>query len=469
MNFIFETLGSSNFLVYELQQDDQLDTMSLGMLTNNSIPGLAKAVFTQMDDKKYIKYDITSKLTAATVFSSPMSKKRLLTILGSMVSGLLRAEDYMLDTSAILLDSEHIFIDGGTGEAQLICLPVLQETKQPELGAFFKEVVFNWTKFEQTDDFGFMAALLNYFNSVPALSLVDFKALVDKLANGREEQPRSVPVDRKDYTADMNETVPPRSESVAPARPVPPTPPRNEKPSRREKPPVSNLQFGNNGPKYDTPNKPAPAPAPAQDEKKMTMWYLLNHFSKENLELYKAQKDAPSASGPAKAEKKKGNDASGGRGFSIPGDPPPQFETPADADMPEPIVPEVPRKPEAPKVREVVRFDGADEGSDQTVINAEVGPCLVRTKTGEVIELNKALFRIGRERRSVDYAITGNPSISKKHVEVRFQAGAFHVRDEDSLNHTFVNGKRIAKNTWVPIKTGDILKLSNEEFECKLN
>lgn len=468
MNFTFETLGSSNFLVYELQQEDQLDTMSLGMLTNNNIPGLVKAVFTQMDDKKYIKYDVTSRLTAATVFSSPMSKKRLLTILGSMISALLKAEDYMLDTSSILLDSEHIFIDGGTGEAQLICLPVMRETSQPELGVFFKEVVFNWTKFEQTDDFGFMAALLNYFNSVPALSLVDFKALVDKLASGREERPAADPVDQaNNYTADMNETVPPpRSEPVVPASPVSTTPPRVEIPPRKEERSASNLKFGPNGPRYETAGKSAPA----QDEKKMSMWYLLQHFSKENLELYKAQKDAPGAPGPAKEEKKKkkGNDASGGPGFSIPGASP-RFEIPADPGKPAPVVPEAPRKPEAPQAREMVRFGGADEGSDQTVINAEVGPCLVRTKTGEVIELNKALFRIGRERRSVDYAITGNPSISKKHVEVRFQAGVFHVRDEDSLNHTFVNGKRIAKNTWVSIKTGDILKLSNEEFECKLN
>ena len=85
------------------------------------------------------------------------------------------------------------------------------------------------------------------------------------------------------------------------------------------------------------------------------------------------------------------------------------------------------------------------------------------------IELNKTPFRIDRERRSVDYAITGNPTISKKHIEVRFEKGEFQVYDEDSLNHTYINGKRIPKKTWSRIRTGDILRLNNEEFECKLN
>lgn len=495
MNFTFETLGSSNFLVYELRPDDQLDTMSLGMLTNNSIHGLAEAVFTQMDDQKFIKYNITSKLTAATVFSSPMSKKRLLTILGSIVDGLLKAEDYMLDQGSILLDAERIFIDGATGEAVLICLPVLQDTKQPELGAFFKEVVFNWTKFEQAGDFGFMAELLNYFNSVPVLSLMDFKVLVDRLANTRDSQPRSYDNyrGRAEQTVDNN-TLPssgsgqdPRSSHRPPVDNGRASGGRKAAQVRHDQAPISpapeekkeenKLQFGKKGPNYGTN-------APAEDEKKMSMWYLLNHFSKENLELYKAQKDAPKDAGsdpePVKKARKKDEPVSGGRGFSIPGDPPPEFDVPGEKEKPaaaeKPAAPVLPpmTPPQTPPEREVVRFGGGDDSDltvvgDLTVINPTVGPCLVRSETGEVIELNKPHFRIGRERRSVDYVITGNPSISKKHVEVRFQAGQFQVCDEESTNHTFVNGKRIPKKTWVSIKTGDILKLSNEEFECKLN
>ncbi|MBR5293163.1 MAG: FHA domain-containing protein [Oscillospiraceae bacterium] len=483
MNFTIENQGSSNILVYELLEDEQLDTMSLGMLSNNSIPGLLDAVYQQMDKSRYIKYNITSKISAETVFSSPMSKKRLLAILNSMVKGFLNAEDYMLDASTILLDSKYIFIDGATGEASMICLPILREGKQPDLRAFFKEMVFEWTKFEQSDDFSFMASLLNYFNSVPVLSLVDFKALLEKLANEKA----SAPVRGTERANDRDTVYPekpkysekPRGEEK---KHTPPAQPGGKGPNTGDRPGGKNGlegKFGTGGPYR---GKTEEKPAEKADDKGMSVWYLLQHFSKENLETFKSQKEAGKEAKPApapeKKPKKKAQDPGAGRGFSIPGDPPPEFEAsvreePAAPEkqwkQPEPPVTREPEKKLVEK-RDKVHFGGdPDEGSDLTVMGEEVGPNLVRVSTGEVIELNKTPFRIGRERRSVDYAITGNPTISKKHIEVRFEKGEFQVYDEDSLNHTYINGKRIPKKTWSRIRTGDILRLNNEEFECKLN
>ena len=58
MKLTFENLGTNTYLVYEISETDELDSMSLGMLTNNSIPGFAPASFTQMDMAKYIKYNV---------------------------------------------------------------------------------------------------------------------------------------------------------------------------------------------------------------------------------------------------------------------------------------------------------------------------------------------------------------------------------------------------------------------------
>ena len=287
MNFTIENQGSSNILVYELLEDEQLDTMSLGMLSNNSIPGLLDAVYQQMDKSRYIKYNITSKISAETVFSSPMSKKRLLAILSSMVKGFLNAEDYMLDASTILLDSKYIFIDGATGEASMICLPILREGKQPDLRAFFKEMVFEWTKFEQSDDFSFMASLLNYFNSVPVLSLVDFKALLEKLANEKA----SAPVREINPVKDRD-TVYPEKPRGAEKKHTPPVQPGGKTPNTGDRSGgKSNLdgKFGISGPRYD--KKTEEKPAEKADDKGMSVWYLLQHFSKENLGEFEAADD----------------------------------------------------------------------------------------------------------------------------------------------------------------------------------
>ena len=44
----YENQGTNTYLVYAIKEDDSVDSMSLGMLTNNKIHGLAPTLFTQM-------------------------------------------------------------------------------------------------------------------------------------------------------------------------------------------------------------------------------------------------------------------------------------------------------------------------------------------------------------------------------------------------------------------------------------
>ena len=48
MNITYESQGTMTYGVYQIQPNDVLDTLGLGMLTNNKIPGLAATQFTQM-------------------------------------------------------------------------------------------------------------------------------------------------------------------------------------------------------------------------------------------------------------------------------------------------------------------------------------------------------------------------------------------------------------------------------------
>ena len=57
-SFKYENQGTNTYLVYTISPEDSLDTMSMGMLANNRIPGLAPAMFTQMDTSKFIKYNV---------------------------------------------------------------------------------------------------------------------------------------------------------------------------------------------------------------------------------------------------------------------------------------------------------------------------------------------------------------------------------------------------------------------------
>ena len=135
MKLTFENLGTNTYLVYEISEADKLDTMSLGMLTNNSIPGFSAASFTQMDTTKYIKYNVSSKVSAKQLFSGSVNKKRLLGVFSGVVEAMLSAEDYMFDPHTILLDMDYIFADVSTCETELVCLPVMN-LQQEKSGAF---------------------------------------------------------------------------------------------------------------------------------------------------------------------------------------------------------------------------------------------------------------------------------------------------------------------------------------------
>ena len=101
MRLTYENQGTNTFLVYPVKAEDQLDSMSLGMLANNRIPGLAQTLFTQMDTTKYIKYNVSSKVSASQLFSGSINQKRLLGVFSGIADAMLSAEEYMIDPSMI--------------------------------------------------------------------------------------------------------------------------------------------------------------------------------------------------------------------------------------------------------------------------------------------------------------------------------------------------------------------------------
>ena len=144
MNFTFENQGTNTYLVYAVGEDDTIDSMSLGMLTNNNIPGIAQAIYTQMDANKFIKYNVSAHISVKQFFSGPVNQKRLVGVFMGIVDAMLSAEDYMIDVNTILMDLEYIFADVSTCETVLICLPVLSlENKSVDLGAFFKNIILH--------------------------------------------------------------------------------------------------------------------------------------------------------------------------------------------------------------------------------------------------------------------------------------------------------------------------------------
>lgn len=228
--FSYETQGTNTYMVYTIQPGDSIDTMALGMLTNNKIPGLAATQFTQMDTERYIKFNVSAKVPVSQFFSGTVNRRRLVGAFKGIVSALISAEDYMIDPGSILLDLDYIFADVSTCETVVICLPVERTNAQVDLGQFFKNIVFT-TQFDSTENSDYVVKIMNYLNSTPTFSLENFAALLDQLEKGQSGP--AAPV--------RSEAAPAQSAQPAARPPQPPVvqaPPMQAPPAPMQTPPA---------------------------------------------------------------------------------------------------------------------------------------------------------------------------------------------------------------------------------------
>lgn len=300
----YENQGRNTFLVYEVGADDEIDTMSLGMLTNNTINGIATIVFTQMDDKKFLKFNVSAKVSIKQFFAGTVNKRRIVGVFSGIVNAMLSAEDYMLD-SDFILDLDYIFTDVSTCKTELICLPLIKKVHDKvDLGAFFRNIMFS-TQFDQTENCDYIAKIINHLNAAPLLVLSDFKKLLedielqkDSTTNNSQVKSHSIAnasnrvntiskqpslVSNIDKNSDITHTV--KDTIINKFKQSEPT----------IQPSVQNNK------EFSVPSS-VQAQSSAQNTKKATskedkisLFYLMQHYSKETAAAYKAQKKSNEA------------------------------------------------------------------------------------------------------------------------------------------------------------------------------
>lgn len=328
--FTYENNGTNTYLVYEIGSEDKIDSMSLGMITNNKIPGIAPTIFTQMDQNKYIKYNVSSKITLQALFSGTVNRKRMIGSFKGIVDAFLSAEDYMLDNSSIILDVNYIFIDVSTNEVSMILLPMVgKQRTSAELCEFFKDKVYS-IQSDVSEDCSHVAKMLNYLNSSATFSLDSFKTLLQGLDGTHTTSSINLVKPVNQIPAAAPVTVPPVTNPVvsapvvtpqqpiiqtmaAPAAPAPvvPAAPAPVVPAPA---PVNSAPQVNNPPKAAggmavppkaaggmavppkaSTNAKANVNTTTTDGKDISLFYLLQHYNSDNAAAYKAQKEAKKA------------------------------------------------------------------------------------------------------------------------------------------------------------------------------
>lgn len=518
MEFVYENQGHITYLSYAMSHEDILDTLTLGMITNNKISGLAPSIFTQMDTTKYIKYNVSAKIPVKQFFSGTVTKKNLLGVFKGIVLAVLAAEDYMIDVNSIVFDLNYMFVDVSNCEVDLICLPLQQSvTTTMDLNLFLKNIMFS-TQFDQSENCDYVAKIINYLNASPVLSLEDFKVMIDSLSNVSAESTVVNVVETKKESVLTEGNVSP----VQIAQPITiPSPSNIQKPAIQSQVAVaSKVTIPPTTNKPITPIVPQPMVEKATEtpvKKKVGLFGLFSSGEKKQ----KSEKAVP-----IPQNKMSTMPNTTGNKFSIPGQKVPiqntsnsfaipgkkvpinsqpiakeqnaqKIETatsvvPQTVSALEPIVDTSPvvqqptvapqqtqyQPPLAPQGQamnfgETTVLGGGNIG-ETTVLGiastetVQENPHLIRSKNNEKINLNKPVFRIGKEKSYVDYFIGDNTAISRSHANFITRDGQYFVMDTNSTNHTYVNGVMIQSNIETQLSHGDKIRLANEDFEFKL-
>ena len=553
--FKYENQGASSFLVYQLKEEDVLDNISLNMLTSNKAKGLASTNYMQMDTQRFIRYTITGKITANQFFARPVTKQSFMGIFKGITEAMVSAEEYMLDPACILLDLNQIYTDVSTGETECICLPVENEKEQKDQREFLKSVMFQ-AQFENPEEGSYVTRILNYLNSIPVFSSLDFLNLLTEMEReGKKDRTPPAPAAKESLqqgVAEFGNAVANSSvggaaasffeqSSLSPAGPL------------KQENVVEEV----------IPDIPVPDDIPK--EERISLFYLLQHYNNNRAKEYMAQqkqlkarkealkkielakkggkkKSAASFNLPggkaktASAAPKAKKPSSGGFSFQVPGkesgkDKPgedlsgikslpnapvnsqgnfagnPKVSAPVGAGMnipksnpsvgsgmnipkSNPSVAKGTLQPAKPSPlfsnqQEAVGNGGRNfgdttvlhsgfRGEETSVLNYTKAPdtpkqpYLLRIKNGERIPITGSIFRLGKEEKFVDYVIHDNEAISRSHANIISRNGQYFLQDNNSTNHSFLNGQQCVSNVELPLQDKASIRLGNEEFQFLL-
>ena len=462
-NFTYENQEASSFLVYRLESDDQLDSVGMGMLSNNQIPHILPLLYTQIDEERYLRYAVPSRIPLESFLDGMVSKGRLLNVLMGICDAVEEGQAYMLDSSMLVLDKRYIFANVSTGEVALVYLPVSGKSSALELSSFFREIMFG-TQFDSQEDCSYIATIINYLNGNGHFLVTDFKKLLQTL------------LDQKSVQVSVKKTVttaPPVSKPVSKTVSTPKAVPKPKAGPAKVATPASVPK-----PASSPVSAPKPMPIPAAPSGSVAA-------PKSQVKVEDTKK--PEKKGfPFKLPSKKTSEEKQKKTTAIPSIPIPGGKE----EKPTPLA--IPGKaPTANQGFTAAKVQPAEWGKatqhtsfgETSVLSTEIGvttvlntsmtteektgAVLIRKKTGQKIVIDKLLFRIGTERSFVDYWVSDNSAVSHSHADIVNHEGIYYIRDNHSTNHTYVNGRMVQVDQEERLKDGDQILLGNESFEFK--
>lgn len=456
-NIEIEKDGQKTFLVYCSEDEKEFDTVTYGMMNNNTIEGILPMVYTQLNEKKYFKYLITGKKSLKEYLQDTMTKEKVISILLQLSKVFIETEAYMISVDQIVLDMNYIYIDNEKQTIGCICLPITP-FGECNFVDFFKQIIFSMQlNYKEKNDY--VTEIIMYLNRGEIFSLQEFKRMLENMATGHMQKETVPTPPKNEFSFSQNQRETPNSEKVYNRKDVvleeqkefksnAPVLEKKEKKAEKKPKKRKSSMLPSNMQEIEIPNlnaKDAEEIQPQEqenDKKKNGFFGLFNTKEKENKKNKKEKIVREKASVQYVQNTVEKN----------------------------PII--SPEKMEAENRNYIEKISMEQEPDlDATVALSNekrqeyMKSYLLRRRNQEKIILTKPIFKIGKDKDGVDYRISNNSAISRKHVCILEKGKEYYIVDMESKNHTFLNNLKIESNIEVPLKNHTIIRMADEEFE----
>ena len=451
---ILTRTGEEYTCKYLLDAADVVDTkVDMGM--SGRFPQIIPYTLEEKEGQRTFVYQIGERMQMTEFLKKEINKKQMLTLLYNVLSALETFGMNMISLSYVAKDIQYIFVKPETLEVSFIVAAVDKEiTDLNEVRDFVKAIICDATYFEMDRD-NYVARLISFTNRRGTFSISDMKKYVDNLLldmgiHIEEEKKQEVKENKTaadkvsrvgvmQNQAKMSQPVSPMSNGQPmPGRPMPMP---NGQPMPGRPMPMPNGQ--------PMPNRPMPMQM-GPDGKPVAPMPNGQPMPNRPMPMQMGPDGKPVASMP--------------NGQPMPNRPMPMQMGPDG----KPIVPPVSpmngaapmpeKKPEAAPVPPM-----PEQKTDAPKPQAPV-PYLLRTATNEKIYINKPEFAIGRSATKADYTVTDNSDVSRIHCIIERKNGVSYIKDNQSTNGTYVNGKNIAGQENVFLTNNAKVSLGDEEF-----
>ncbi|SET33656.1 DUF6382 domain-containing protein [[Clostridium] polysaccharolyticum] len=344
--FMIENQGMQSFLVYLLNEEEEVDQACYDLIHDKQIAGILPTFLSAKDKKTCLKFNTSSRIHLQQFFDGNAGKREFLQVFLNIVETISRCKEYTLPVHYICLDSKYIYVNKETKDVELLYCPVIQPEVEMDLRNQLRQVMLQ-LRYSSLENSFYVSNITRFLEQKEEFSLAALKELLQTMLN-------------------------------------------------KTALPVSSLFKGGKVKMKAIDIKQSSQPEPAQE-----------NWAGPKCRETQAEQE----------KKENGSDK------------------------------------ENERDREAGTMDCFKTGF------------LQHKRTGNVIRLDKQVFKIGKETGFVDYCITDNPAISRSHANIVIENNEYYIMDMNSKNHTVVNGRMLMGTEMVKLIHGSSIQLADEDFE----